>query len=199
MTKDIDALRNKLQTAGEIFLRPQDDADVVPNDQAGAVECLNAIHTFLVELGIKPDLLRPVREIVGAFHDATLGRDARLFRKHKRAGAPQRGGDEAMFWVVVSVAVSKLMEADVSQEMACAHVGNKLTAMGFRIGDARRETLSAASVKDQRKKVKNGRLGDYARESYFRLNASLGGEPREAAEALLASLPSLHKVPEPPL
>jgi hypothetical protein len=191
---DFRHLLERLASALNLFVTPGEQDDGTPNDKAGVNECLDAVHLFLIEQGIDPSLLRPLRETTAALRDLNEGKEPALLTKRKAPGAPPRSTDRQALMATASVAVSRLMEAGDSEDAACQRVSKVLMNARLVIGNPRRETPYWTSMRDDREKVMSGRFGEASRDLYRNLMAFTDGmEPRGVAETLLRELPLLHQ------
>lgn len=192
---DLDDLRARLTEACRQFQSDGEQSDGVGNDKAGAVAYLDALADFLDDAGIERPLLRPLREMIGAFVDANKGVNPPLFRKRSRKGAPPLSADRAMLMAMAAVAITRLMDANFPKDEASAYAAKSLTSAGVKISSGRKETPAWESLKFMREKVMAGRLGEIPQSFYQRFAADTrAGDPKKQADAILANIPELHRM-----
>ena len=188
MAEAMKRLRAELAEARAIYDGRDKTPDGEEGAQAGAVNAIDAVVTFLRDSGVPRGDRQPLLVVLAAFRDHSSGKPHPLFAIEKRGGRRELSQD-TMWQACVAVVVTLLRKAGVKKRDALANVADSLRKSGIK-------EITATKVDTWHRKISTGACADNAAGELYRsalgaADAAHPKSPRLAAEELLAELPSL--------
>ena len=181
-------LRAELAEARAIYAGRAKTPDGEAGLQAGAVNAINAVVTFLSDSGVPPDDWQPLLGVLAAFRDHSRGKPHPLFARVKRPGGGTLS-EHAAWRAAVAATVTLLVRAKVKKRDALAIVADSLKKAGV-VG------VTKTKVNTWHREISNERHADLGAIQIYDSTLAQAdvvhpGLPGRAAEDLLAELPHL--------
>ena len=183
MAEPMERLRAELAEARAIYDSRAKTPDGEAGPQAGAVNAIDAVITFLVASEVPLSVQDPLLVVLAAFRDHSRGKPHPLFAIDKKAGRRLHSQENA--WrAYVAAAVQLLVDAGVKKQDALANVADSLRKSGI-------AGVTKMKVDTWHREISSDRQADHAIIKLYRnmLDQTDPANPRLAAEKLLATLP----------